>query len=766
MNRFLFSFLLLFSFAVLRSQSIGDSLHVVHYIIEIDNINTSDKSISGNSRAMLTPVSGSVSGIALQLIQLTVDSVFIDGSNTNFTHNDGVIQIPLSQNINVGDTLEARVYYHGQPFHEGWGGFHFAGEYAFNLGVGFQSIPHNLGKSWFACIDDFTDRATYDLYATVENSKKAIGGGMLIGSLDNGDGTTTWHWYLAQDIPTYLESLTIGDYILNPDEYFGIQDTIPIDIYSRPQDTANVNSSFLNLKQILRIFEDHFGAYPFDRIGYSATSLGAMEHATNISYPYSGFNGSTSSEWWYTHELSHMWFGDMLTCSTAEDMWLNEGWATFCQIFYTEILYSEEDYKLGMRDKLKDVLMKTHIIDNGYYALNDIPQQYTYGSTAYDKGCVVAGALRTYLGDSIFFDGISAYLQNFAYQSVSSYQMRDFLSQHTGIDMTGFFDNWVFTPGTPHYSIDSTSLSANGKNYQLDIWLKQKHKGYDFIGNDNIVQLGYLKNDFTFEFDTMMFSGLNGHSVKTLDFQPIAVLLDPEEKMMDATVDNYMKFTEPVDYVFPDTYFKILIGQLEEPAFIQATNDWVAPDSLKTEVPGLRISPNRHWTIGGYFPEGMQAQGRFYYDNGVYLDAPLIQSQSDSVVVLYRENPSQDWQNIPQNRMGIWSVGYIFIDDLQTGEYTLAVYDLSVGNKEQKKPSVYKIFPNPARSELNFDFPQEGNYLLELNNANGSIIDSISFKGKKEKWQISPGNLKPGPYVLFIYESGKLITVERVVFVK
>ncbi len=766
MKRFFLSFLLMFSLAALRPQSIGDSLHVVHYIIEIDDINTTDKSISGNSRAFITPVSASVSGIALQLIDLSVDSVFIDGNNTSFTHGEGVIQIQLSQNLGVGDTLETRVYYHGQPFHEGWGGFHFSGEYAFNLGVGFQSIPHNLGKSWFACIDDFTDRASYDLYATVENGKKAIGGGMLVDSLDNGDGTTTWHWALTQDIPTYLESLTTGDYVLNHDEYFGIQDTIPIDIYSRPQDTAKVAGSFLNLKQITRIFEDHFGASPFGRIGYSATSLGAMEHATNISYPYSGFNGNTSSEWWYAHELSHMWFGDMLTCSTAEDMWLNEGWASFCQIFYTEVLYGEEDFKLGMRDKLKEVLMKTHIVDNGYYPLNNIPQQYTYGSTAYDKGSVVANALRTYLGDSIFFESISAYLQNFAYQSVSSYQMRDFLSQHTGIDMTGFFDNWVFTPGTPHYSIDSSSLSEDGANYQLDIWLKQKHKGYDFIGNDNVVQIGYLKDDFTCMLDTVIFSGLNGHSIKTLEFQPVAVLIDPEERMMDATVDNYMKFTEAQDFVFPDTYFKILIGQLEEPAFIQATNDWVGPDSLKTEVPGLRLSPNRHWTVGGYFPEGMQAQGRFYYDNGVYLDSPLIQSETDSVVILYREDPSQDWHSVSQSRMGIWSVGYVFVDNLQAGEYTLAVYDLSVGNKEQKKLSGYKVFPNPARKELNFDFPEEGNYLLELSNANGNFIDSISFKGKKEKWQLSSNYLKPGPYILFIYESGKFITVERVVLIK
>ncbi|NOY49506.1 MAG: hypothetical protein GXO88_02915 [Chlorobi bacterium] len=227
-----------------------------------------------------------------------------------------------------------------------------------------------------------------------------------------------------------------------------------------------------------------------------------------------------------------------------------------------------------------------------------------------------------------------------------------------------------------------------------------------------------------------------------------------------------MKFTEAQDFVFPDTYFKILIGLLEEPAFIQATNDWVGPDSLKTEVPGLRLSPNRYWTIVGYFPEGMQAQGRFYYDKGVYLDSPLIQSETDSVVILYREDPSKDWHSISQNRMGIWSVGYIFIDDLQAGEYTLAVYDLSVGNKELKKPSGYKIFPNPAKGELNFDFPLEGNYLLELNNANGNFIDSISFKGKKEKWQLSSNNLKPGPYILFIYESGRLLTVERVVFVK
>lgn len=765
MKRIILILIVFCSYSTLYSQNIGDSLHAVHYIINIDNINTENNTISGNSSAFITPVQNSVNGIALQLINLSVDSVFVEGTNSSFTHNEGVITIPLLSDLTQNDTAEVKVYYHGQPFHESWGGFHFAGDYAFNLGVGFESIPHNLGKSWFACIDDFTDRATYDLYATVSNEKTAIGGGILMGTIDNGDGTTTWHWQLNQEIPTYLESLTTGDYVLVDHEYFGIEDTIPVTIYSRPEDVDDVSGSFYNLDTIIKIFETNFGPYPFDRIGITGTAIGAMEHATNVSYPYSGFTGNTTSEWWYTHELSHMWFGDMVTCSTAEDMWLNEGWATFCQIFYTEALYGEEDFKLGMRAKHKEVLKQTHIVDNGFIALNDIPQEYTYGSTAYDKGAVVTNALRTYLGDSIFFDAITAYLQNYAYKSVSSYQMRDFLSQNTGINMDGFFENWVFTPGTPHYSFDSTRITQIADNYQVDIYPKQKHRASDFIGDDNILQIGFLKPDYTLEYDTIIFSGKTGHSIKTLDYEPVTVLMDPEERMMDATTDNYHIFNEAENYLFPDTYFKISIDQIEDSVFLQATHNWIAPDSLKTEIPGLRISSERYWTINGKLTDNFHAEGRFFYDNSQYFDSDLIQAETDSVVILYREDAADDWHSIPQYSNGIWSIGYIFVENLQIGEYALAVYDLNVGRQENIiKNNNYKIYPNPSKGEINLNFPLEGSYKVVLNDESGRLIDSLRFDGKISKW--TPNNRKlNGSYIMFIYESGKLVSVKKVVFV-
>lgn len=762
MLRKLFFLLFVISAFTLKSQSIGDSLHVIYYEINLNEVNIAENTISANTKVLLTPVHGDVAGIALELIELTVDSVLIDDELMNFTHENGVVQIPLAESLVLDENIEVSIYYNGTPFHEAWGGFHFSGDYAFNLGVGFESIPHNLGKTWFPCIDNFTDRATYDLFATVENTKTVVGGGLLIETTDNGNGTSTWHWQLTQNIPTYLESVMIGDYVLTTDEYVGIEQTIPIDYYTRPEDVEDIAGTFVDVHEITRFFEDHFGAYPFDRIGFTGTALGAMEHATNISYPYSGFNGNTSSEWWWTHELSHMWFGDNITCSTAEDMWINEGWATFCQIFYLEGIYGHEEFQETMRNQHKDVMLKTHIIDNGYFALNNIPQQYTYGDHAYNKGSVVVNALRNYLGEEVFYDAIKAMQQHFAYQSISSFQMRDFLTSNTGIDMNGFFDTWVFNPGTPHYSIDSTKYSEG----QIDIFVKQKYKGAEYIGDHHIMRIAYLKDNFEMVFDTIVFSGATGHSVKQIDFEPINVLVDPEEKMMDATTDNFKTFNTAETYIFPKTYFKLFIEELNEEAFIQATHNYVTPDELKTPVEGLRLSTSHYWKIDGFIPAEMQAQGRFYYDDGAYLDSDIIDSQSDSVHILFRENAADDWHSIPQTRQGIWSVGYIFVDDLRAGEYSLAVYDLTVGESEIISDADFKVFPNPSKGNLKMDFAKAGDYFIKLVDSRGTIVDSISFKGKNKNWKPENNKLGTGTYLLQIFESGKLVIVEKVVFVK
>jgi aminopeptidase N len=766
---FLFAVLLScqFAFSQYYNPRIGDTISTIHYSIHLTEIDTDDETIDGYAEITLSPDLNGLDYIALELKDLTVDSVFIDGSSRPFSHVNDIIRISGGKAYSIDDTLMVKVHYNGNPFHEAWGGFHFSGDYAFNLGVGFVSIPHNLGKTWFPCVDDFTDRATYDFHVTVENDKKAICGGMLQDTIDNGDGTKTWIWQLNHRVPTYLASVAVGDYVLYEDEYMGLEDTVPVQIYTRPSEASKVEGSFTHLKQILEWFETRFGAYPFGRVGYTGTAIGAMEHATNIAYPHFAINGGTTYESLLTHELSHMWFGDRVTCSSAEDMWLNEGWATFCEIYYLEELYSYDQYLSTMRTEHREVLRKTHINDDGYYALDNIPQEYTYGEHAYNKGATVANSLRGYLGDSLFYEAITAYLDHFAYQSVSSADMRDFLTGYTGIDMSGFFDAWVSTPGTPHFSVDSVKVSEENRAYKVEIWTRNQHKGAEHVANGNLIEMTFADTQFNLYSDTVGWSGVNGYAVKYLDFEPIAWYVDLYEKLNDATTDNYRFFNEPENYSYPDTYFALNIEQLEDSTLLQVTHHWVAPDSLKVPVDGLTLSDYRHWEVNGFMPESMMAGGRFTYDRGGYLDNGLIQSESDSVVMLYRAGAWEDWQEVEQTRTGTWNFGYIDVDELKIGEYTLAVWDkYLVGNAEVPQQEEVRIYPNPSRGVLNFEFREKDRYLIQLYDVKGALLDEFHISSKKKTWKWRGQEAFTGTVFVHVYRGKKMLTVKKMIFTK
>lgn len=756
-----------------QNQNIGDTVHAIHYSIHLNEINTATNTITGLTEVTITPLVDDLVYIPLELLDLTVDAVEVDNMVANYNYNGARLQINLDSPVGIADTIIVKVEYHGEPFHESWGGFHFSGDYAFNLGVGFVSIPHNLGKTWFPCIDNFTDRATYDVFGTAPTGLTVTAGGNLVDTIVNGNNTTTWHWNIPNPIPTYLASITLGDYVEYKDEHIGIEDTIPISIFTKPSSAGNVAGSFINLHEIIEFFETRFGPYPFEKIGYTGTAIGAMEHVSNIAYPHSSINGGTSSEYLYTHELAHMWFGNKVTCSTAEDMWLNEGWATFCDIYYKDILYDHETFITEMRATHKDVLQNAHIEDGGYWALNGIPQEVTYGMHAYDKGGIVVNTLRNYLGDSLFFESITAFLNanGIAYNSVSSYDMRDFLSNYTGINMTPFFDAWVMTPGSPHFSIDSSNVTEGNASWMIDIWMKQKYKGAEFLADDNIVEITMIDENFNFFSDTVHFSGETGHSQKIYDMatmpnKPVMVTMDLFEKTNDATSDNFMFISSPDNYEFPQTYFTLLVDAVEDSVLIRTTHNWVAPDSLKTPIEGLTLSPYRHWEIEGIIDENFSAQGKFFYNTSGNLDDGLITSINDSIVILYRPDASHDWVEIPQTRVGVWMVGNIIVDDLLPGEYTLAVWDKQiVGNSEIHDNSGINVYPNPTKGIIYCNLSNEVKYQINMYDERGVVIDSLFEVSGINEIKI-PDNTKSGVIIIEILSDEKVVGIEKVMLIK
>ncbi|MFC2107682.1 M1 family aminopeptidase [Bacteroidota bacterium] len=767
-NILLASILILLISPLALIASIGDSIHAEKYTISLHEINTVDKTINATTLVQIKPLVDDINEIRLQLKDLTITSVKIDNiAVTNFIHSNGILNIPLANPAGTADIVLVEVAYNGQPYHESWGGFHFSGDYAFNLGVGISDIPHNLGKSWFPCIDNFTDRAIYELFVTVADTLTAVCGGTLLEVTTPSPGKSTYHWELNNPIPTYLASVAIGEYVLVEHTYNGIADDIPIDYYVKPSQAAIANSNFENFDTIMNIFETYFGAYDWPRMGYVATAIGAMEHATNVAYPNSTITGGSAYEYLYAHELFHMWFGDKVTCDKAEEMWINEGWATFAQMFYKQILYDEETFKDEMTDTHAFVLQNVHNEEGGYHPMNNIPQEYTYGTSAYDRGATVVQTLRNYLTDAVFFPAMTAFLDDNAFTSQSSYGMRDFLTGNTGTDMVPFFDNWILNAGVPGYVMDSALIQPTDMGADVSVYVKQKRKGPAFMGDANKTDIYYLDENWGYQVETIEFDGETGMATHSVPFTPLAIFIDLEHNICDANTGEYHNISETGNQSFSNTFCRLETQQITDSAFVNVVHHWVAPDTFEIPVANLRLSDYRYWTINGVFPEDFITTGRFQYMKSS-LDNTLILSETDSVIILYRENAGQEWTNIPFTQMGPWSIGYIYVENLQAGDYTLAVIDTQVGIDNSgittNKNKELSIYPNPAKNYVNISYKLSGKGQIQIHNIKGQIVESISVSGKKDNLNLNIKKLEKGTYFVSLFDNcGNAVSSEKLI---
>ncbi|HAL65101.1 MAG TPA: hypothetical protein DCP10_06000 [Bacteroidales bacterium] len=446
-------------------------------------------------------------------------------------------------------------------------------------------------------------------------------------------------------------------------------------------------------------------------------------------------------------------------------MWLNEGWAVFNESLYREAIYGYSAYRSNMNSKHANVLQYCHIKDNGYRALYGIPNEYTYGETVYEKGGVVVHTLRNYLGDSLFFPVISSFLQDFAFQPVSSFQLRDYLSQYTGVDMTPFFDGWVFSPGFPCFVIDSCQIFPAGQNFLTTVFVHQKLKGTTQFLNNNRLFISFIDSLWNAHDFIMDFSGEFGSQTFNLPFEPLLCLADYYDKIADATTDADLRIHQSGDYDFPNTFFRLSVTTLTDSAFFRVTHNWAAPDSLKTPLPGLTLSDYRYWRIEGIYDDPFQAKGRFFYSRPSHLDDSLLQNLNDSLVILYRKDASVDWQGIPFTRTGTLA-GYITVNDLQPGEYTLASWDeLYVGKTEiLTTNNKISIYPNPVHGHCIIDVSSDHFSVLKIYASSGVLLLKKLLPAGKHELNYDFSQLPAGLYIASLEDqSGHPLAQEKFV---
>ena len=441
---------------------------------------------------------------------MIVDSVTLNGEITSYTHTNNLISIQANHlNNNGGYDFDIVISFRGSPPECGFGSLVFDQHEGQNH-VWTLSEPYGA-RCWWPCKDDPSDKADSIYISVTVPGNQIVASNGLLHSIDTlGHGKKKYQWRELYPIPTYLVSLAIYPYTLWHDQFISANsDTMPIDFYVYPDNYEISRPNFLLVKDMLSVFSDKFGDYPFIEEKYGHANFGwggGMEHQTITSI-------GGHSEWLIAHELGHSWWGNKLTCSSFDHIWLNEGFARF-----SEALWEEEKYGYNR--------YKEYWLNHAYYGSgsiyvenpNDISTIFNTG-LSYNKAGWVVHMLRGVLGDSTFFNVLQTYSSNdsLAYNSVDTEDFQYICEQISGLDLGYFFSQWIYGEGYPIYNIsweqnNIEELIVNIEQVQIGQHFTMPIEILVILSDDSIKHV--IENDGSFTSYNLGFIGQNSFNVK------------------------------------------------------------------------------------------------------------------------------------------------------------------------------------------------------------------------------------------------------------
>lgn len=741
----------------------SDTFNILKYTINLEIIDFVGQSINGNTIVKFVPKINGQNKFRLDLLKLTVDSVKKGNVICTYNYNDTLLKINFPIALNTTDTTQVTIYYHGKPQGDpaGWGGFSFNGNYAYNLGVGFGAKPHNYGRVWFPCFDNFVEKSQYEFHIVTDTSKTSYCNGQLISDIKFGSKRTR-HWNMLKEIPSYLASVAVADYTQVNWNIMGALGNIPVVLAARKTDTTALKNGFLHLPNAVLGFENYYGPYVWNRVGYCLVpfSSGAMEHTTNIAYPQVATSIAYESQL-MAHELSHHWWGDLMTCETQEDMWLNEGMASYSERLFLEWTYSYEKYLAEVKSVHDDLLKFVHLSEKGFRAISGVPHKYTYGDHVYRKGADVAHTLRTYMGDAAFFNGLKYALNQKAYKNMNSLEFRDLLQTSSGQNLVSFFDNWVMNGGWPHFSIDSVKTTGVTAPFTNVIYVKQKLFGAPSLFTGVPLDITFMNTNWVKEVKTGLMSGVNGVFTFTTANMPNYVGINNESKISDAITSEYktIKTNANINFALARALFLVSNKGIDS-SFIRVEHNFVKPDAFKNNVYNFRLSSQHYWKIDGILSSGFESKLRLYYDGNKnlsgnsYIDTCLTLINADSMIVLYRKNTADDWREVKSYTKFKLSTktGFFTIDTLKFGEYAFAngKSNVLIGLSENaNKINYLHIYPNPSTHIVNvniYNLNPMLNAMIEIYDMEGKLITQL--KNIESQNLIDVSKFSKGSFIL------------------
>jgi aminopeptidase N len=492
---------------------------------------------------------------------LVVDSVKQRNNLLTKQQANNTLSMDFPATINSGVLDSVSIFYKGVPPNNGFGSFETT-THAGTPVMWTLSEPYG-SRDWWPCKNGLDDKAdSIDVLMTTPPQYRAASNGLLQSEALIAGGTKKLtYWKHRYPIATYLVCFAVTNYsVFNNSVMLG-STNLPMQTFCYPESLAAFQAGTQNTLDALQLFHNNFGDYPFIKEKYGHVQFswgGGMEHQT------SSFMVNLS-ESLVAHELGHQWFGDKITCGSWEDIWLNEGFATYLAAFYME-----NKYPANIINSRKAVINNITSLPGGSVWVDDTTNvgRIFSGRLSYNKGSYLVYMLRWKLGDAAFFSGIKKYLQDPAvvYGFAKTGDLKRNLEQVSGKDLTEFFNDWFKGQGYPSYNVQWTPI---GSEYvQIKMSQTTSHPSVSFYEMPVALRFRNATQERTIVVDNKA----NGETFfKHIGFVADTVLVDPEywlisrnnvsSKVPDATVgQNIVQvFPNPVtDHFF--MYFRKMVA--------------------------------------------------------------------------------------------------------------------------------------------------------------------------------------------------------------
>lgn len=431
-----------------------DKIDVTYYKLNL-NISFADKFIKGEATINFKAKSTITTCYFDLRNALKVDSIKLGTKKLTFVQETEKVNVTLDKQYTDGQAVSVIVFYQGKPNGAASGSFVFSTHGNSQSPVVWSLSEPYGSPDWFPCKDSPADKAdSSDVWITMPSSFVSVSNGILTQVLTNKDNTKTYQWKNRYPIAQYLISIACSNYT-EYKNYFkysatgGVpSDSMTINHFVYPESfTAATKTQLDQTPFMLKLFSEKFGLYPFvkEKYGHAQCGFGGgMEHQTCSSM---GSYGSSL----VAHELAHQWFGDKITCKNWENIWLNEGFATYSEAIYAEAVGGNSAYQSTINNnatRAKRAVGSLYVQN-----INDIFGGIFESNRSYYKGSMVLHMLRGIVGDDVFYKILQNYLKSsVAYGAATTEDFQKVAEETSGLKLDYFFKQWIYGENYPKYT--------------------------------------------------------------------------------------------------------------------------------------------------------------------------------------------------------------------------------------------------------------------------------------------------------------------------